>query len=213
MQKINILLLLAFLATLTSCVTKDISIVKRKYSLGYYVNIHHQKKENSVLSNESKCTISSAKANTPNKTTENTVVELKNATTTALLSEIQKINTATISSKPLYSSKYKLNNKEEKSILLSLNVEQHKSKALYDKPSVINTKISKALKVNMLSAEESTILLVILSLFPFIALIAMYLKDGNRITMNFWVDLLLHLTVIGYAIFAILVVLDIIDLS
>jgi len=54
---------------------------------------------------------------------------------------------------------------------------------------------------------------VILSLFPILALIAMYMKDGNSITLNFWVDLLLHLTIIGYLVFALLVVFDIVDLS
>jgi hypothetical protein len=41
----------------------------------------------------------------------------------------------------------------------------------------------------------------------------MYLKDGEEITMNFWVDLILHLTVVGYLIFALLVVFDIVNLA
>jgi hypothetical protein len=61
--------------------------------------------------------------------------------------------------------------------------------------------------------SNETILLIILSLFPILALIAMYLKDGKKITNNFWIDLVLHLTIVGYAVFAVLVVLDVINLA
>ena len=61
--------------------------------------------------------------------------------------------------------------------------------------------------------DTELLILVILSLFPFLALIAIFMKDGNNITTNFWVDLVLHFTVIGYIIFALLVVFDIINLS
>lgn len=61
--------------------------------------------------------------------------------------------------------------------------------------------------------DTELLILVILSLFPFLALIAVFMKDGNNITTNFWIDLLLHFTVIGYIIFALLVVFDIINLS
>lgn len=61
--------------------------------------------------------------------------------------------------------------------------------------------------------DANIILLVILSLFPILALVAMYLHDGNQVTANFWVDLVLHLTIIGYAIFALLVVFDIVNLA
>ncbi len=56
------------------------------------------------------------------------------------------------------------------------------------------------------------LLLVILALFPILCLIAVYLHDDG-ITTNFWIDLVLHLTVFGAVIYALLVVLDIIDLS
>jgi len=62
-------------------------------------------------------------------------------------------------------------------------------------------------------SDANLVVLVILSLFPILALIAMYIHDGHKITTNFWVDLILHLTIIGYIIFALLVVLDVVDLS
>lgn len=61
--------------------------------------------------------------------------------------------------------------------------------------------------------DTHIVLLVILSLFPILALVAVYLKDGKQVTMNFWVDLILHITIIGYAIFALLVVFDIVNLA
>jgi hypothetical protein len=60
-------------------------------------------------------------------------------------------------------------------------------------------------------ADVKLIIMVILSLFPFINLIAIYMHD-NDITLNFWITLLLDFTFIGGIIFSLLVVLDIVDL-
>lgn len=62
-------------------------------------------------------------------------------------------------------------------------------------------------------SDTNIIVLVILSLFPILCLIAVFLKDGKSITLNFWIDLLLHLTFIGEIIFALLVVLDVVNLA
>ena len=70
-----------------------------------------------------------------------------------------------------------------------------------------------ALKKGQGGGNTNIVLLVILSLFPILALVAMYLHDGNQVTANFWVDLILHITIIGYAIFALLVVFGIVDLA
>lgn len=97
------------------------------------------------------------------------------------------------------------------------------SKAQVEKPATPNkaeVKLAKKLKKleqkldkKGVNSDADTLVLVILSLFPILALIAIYIKDGKRITTNFWVDLLLHFLIIGYAIFAILVVLDIVNLA
>lgn len=60
--------------------------------------------------------------------------------------------------------------------------------------------------------STNLVVLVILSLFPILALIAMYLHDGKSITMNFWIDLILHFLLL-YWLFALLVVLDVINLA
>lgn len=61
--------------------------------------------------------------------------------------------------------------------------------------------------------DTELIVLVILSLFPILCLIAIYLKDGKNITLNFWIDLILHFTLFGEIIFALLVVLDVVNLA
>lgn len=77
--------------------------------------------------------------------------------------------------------------------------------------AVAANKIASASKSG--ASDSDLIIWVILSLFPILALIAIYLHDGKTITLNFWVDLILHLTIVGYFIFALLVVLDIINLA
>ena len=62
-------------------------------------------------------------------------------------------------------------------------------------------------------SDTNLIVLVILALFPILCLIAVYLHDGKNITTNFWVTLLLHLLIYVECIFAVLVVLDIINLN
>ncbi len=62
-------------------------------------------------------------------------------------------------------------------------------------------------------SDTNLILMVILCLFPIICLIAVYLHDSKAITLNFWITLLLHLTIIGYVIFSLLVVLDVVNLA
>jgi hypothetical protein len=57
------------------------------------------------------------------------------------------------------------------------------------------------------------VLCIILALFPLLCLIAVYIHDGKSITFNFWLTLILHLTIIGAMIYALLVVLDVVDLA
>ncbi len=54
---------------------------------------------------------------------------------------------------------------------------------------------------------------IIFCFIPILSLIAMYLKDGKSITLNFWVDLILYITFIGWIIFGLLVVLDVVNLA
>ena len=62
-------------------------------------------------------------------------------------------------------------------------------------------------------SDNDKLIQVILALFPVLCLIAIYLHDGKKITINFIIDLILHITFIGEILFALLVVLDIINLA
>lgn len=102
-------------------------------------------------------------------------------------------------------------------------VKQHRSKV-----KVSANKTQEKVGVSKLSAIKSlnkikksgiaktddnvNILYLIMAFFPILCLIAVYLYDGEELTTNFWVDLILHLTIIGAMVFAVLVVLGIVSL-
>lgn len=73
--------------------------------------------------------------------------------------------------------------------------------------------ILKDKKHTLKPSDNDKLIQIILALFPVLCLIAIYLHDGKKITINFIIDLILHITLIGEVIFALLVVLDIINLA
>jgi len=97
--------------------------------------------------------------------------------------------------------------------------------ATASKKNIIVAKIFKELKLTHLKnklakskkagdSDTNLIVLVILCLFPFINLIAIYLKDSKSITLNFWITLILDfLFFLPGIIFALLVVLDVVNLA
>lgn len=62
-------------------------------------------------------------------------------------------------------------------------------------------------------SDSNFIVMVILCFFDFINLIPVYFHDSKKITLNFWITLLLDFTYIGGVIFALLVVFDIVSLA
>lgn len=200
---------LAIVTLFASCATTDVSIVKRKYNNGYYVDINNHKKV--TLSNSDKKEIAET------KTEQNKATVINSTTVTeSFVIDAPKTNTdnalTASTAKTLQSPLAKTSTKsvtKNNDVQLSYN----NTKAPLKTTLNAYSKIKKAAKTKGGFASDQTILLVILSLFPILALVAMYMKDGNRVTANFWVDLLLHFTVIGYAIFAILVVLDVFSLA
>lgn len=211
MKKIFLLLIVAI--AFSQC-NQKLSVVKRKYNKGFYIASskkpeNAQTKQIATVKKETKepaVTIES----TENKSThlaieENTqAVDLKNKA-------IQPSNFA--------SSSLKSENSTSASALENNYITaQAKGKTLVEQKSN-RGKLTNALLLNKLlykgkkANDTNTLILVILSLFPVICLIAVYLKDGKSITMNFWIDLLLHITLIGAIVFALLVVLDIVNLG
>ncbi len=189
-------------ALLFGACSNRFSVVKRKYNKGFYVS-SSKKNKLSQFADDSK-TINSKKAIEKNES-EVVIVDSKK-------------------SEPILVSSLNSENDVENYENLSLNSHQTvytasaKTNNITQKHKEFKT-IIKALKQNKLIEKNNaiqdtnTLILVILSLFPVLCLIAVYLKDGKSITMNFWVDLLLHITVIGEVIFALLVVLGIVSLA
>lgn len=100
------------------------------------------------------------------------------------------------------------NNAAQLELNQTSKVEKKEGKKAIEKKNAF--KFIKKIKKSL--SDTDTVILVILSLFPILALVAIYLKDGKSITMNFWIDLILHFIAL-YWLFAILVVLDVINLA
>lgn len=184
-----------------SCTSsKNGMILKRKYNKGYYVSNHH--KANDVKKAETTKTTPIEKS----ESMSSVAIVLPN-TTTDLEIKTQSINTINTVVKTESSKQIKHN-----TILVDAKNEVASVEKTAIKKAVKQIEIEKN-KTAKGSGDANLVLLVILSLFPFLALLAMYLKDGKQITLNFWVDLIFHLTFIGYIIFALLVVFDVVNLA
>lgn len=200
------ILSLAVIVFLSACSTSDkFSVMKRKYRPGYYVDFGkkvNKAESNTVSNNESKA------ANNIQAQTSN--IAENNTSSASDASPIEKNNyplTASADNKVYKSTSInnkKINNTEA---IKALSPNRIVAKR-------INKVIAKAGKPNnrKSSSDDMLILEIILCFFPILALIAIYLKDGKSITLNFWIDLLLHFVFL-YWLFALLVVLDVINLA
>jgi len=195
--------LITAILILASCSTK-ISLVKRKYNKGYFVSVNKKKQINDQLSTVSKTNKAKYLSNQLQKNNEvvakEVIVnkEVKNES----ISNTQLKETASVNHlKKHYSTPQlkEVNESNSNKALLSAIKNDYSKKHYF----------GQAEKKQKADAGTNTLILVILSLFPILCLIAVYLKDGKSITLNFWIDLLLHLTLIGAIVYALLVVLDI----
>lgn len=201
MKKIFYLFALAGLI-LGSCQAKY-TIAKRKYNKGFYIAKSGKKQNPDKNESTSLASIKADKITTTPDHFEKEIVT-ESVIQTSYSNEFLASNSNT----QVNSVKIKNNSFNNSSIVASSN-ETHNIKG-YEFKNIekkFNAQASKK------GDGGNTVLLVILSLFPILALIAVYIKDGKSVTMNFWIDLLLHFTIIGYAIFAILVVLDVVNLA
>ena len=197
----KIILPLVAIVLLSACGNK-FSLQKRKYTKGFYFA---NSKTNTAKTNDSEV------ANTKAKKLESKPISLKNET----VAEKQIIEQPIVLLENNYANTALKTKNKNITITASaaktiVNIAAAKQfKALNVKQNV--NKLSTTKKES--GGNTNIILLVILSIFPILALVAMYLHDGNKVTLNFWIDLLLHLTFIGYIIFALLVVFDIVNLA
>lgn len=186
---------------LSSCASK-FSMQKRKYNKGFYFASSKGNKSKSNEATQLAVKPSSLKSKpVVNLPVESPSVQPEIAYTPTHENTALKVNT-TVTPKLSYTSQ---------NVLVASTI---------NKPVVTNHSFKKLSdnQVNMIKSSKKSgganiIVLVILSLFPILCLIAVYLHDGKSITLNFWIDLLLHLTLIGMIIFALLVVLDVVNLA
>ncbi|MDI1235612.1 MAG: hypothetical protein PSX81_15145 [bacterium] len=198
--KIYLLSFLTLTLLISSC--GSLSISQKRYSRGLNIDLFASKDAKTMEQKAKVATKKSANNNQVNiaENISNNTPKLNNTVVDF------SIKSDKIEAKPI-----KLNKSLIKNVRQLRNTTQQISK-------VSNQTFNNSEKKSAYSAspkentETETILLVILALFPILCLIAVYLYDGG-ITTNFWIDLLLHLTFIGAIIFALLVVLDVIDLS
>jgi cobalamin biosynthesis Mg chelatase CobN len=175
-------------------------ITKRKYTKGYYVDLG--KKHGKAKSQEQKT--ASVKKSSP--TPEVVAAPVKIEVTAPVVSQEAPVVTANAASAPVQINTVKPLNAapavtEKKSVKTAVRNYVQAQRAM----NKISHQKGKA-------SDSELIIMVILSLFPILALVAIWLHDGKTITLNFWIDLLLHFLFI-YWLFALLVVLDVINLA
>lgn len=198
-MKTKIILPLIAIIFLSSCADK-FSLTKRKYTKGYYFA---SSKNNSSTKNQSE-----------NKNLTVKKLAIKNSDITVQpISNPEIISTTNKAPIVVTNTQTKVNS--TKYIELNVTASANSKTSFAAKTAIKPVADKKENNINTQkkgSADTNLIILVILSLFPILALIAIYLKDGKKITMNFWIDLLLHFIFL-YWLFALLVVLDVFTLA
>lgn len=195
MRRISIALMaIVFLA---SCAGKY-GVMKRRYNKGYYI-AHSSKINNPVQTKEQK----EVKAEK---------LAVKNSPVFETTTDNAGLRNTVISAVAISKTIRPENNNSKKDLSITATAEQ-KNLNTYQLKS-ISPLLTEQNKIKSKPSKSDDgamkILLVILCLFPILALVAIYLHDGD-ITLNFWIDLLLHFILL-YWLFGILVVLDVIDL-
>lgn len=202
MKKLVLFLAIVGIA-LSSCNGKY-TIAKRKYNKGFYVSRSSSNKSNDQQIADKKRNIQADLSQTEivKSTTEKTDKEL--------IDQVKLNDEILISSSSKSDPKIFSNHTNETIALASIQSNHVPMHVNFKKIEISNSKIEHSSKKD---SDSDKIIQIILALFPILCLIAVYLHDGKSIKLNFWIDLLLHLTFIGEIIFALLVVLDIIDLN
>lgn len=186
----------------SSCTSsKNGLVLKRKYSKGYYVSHSHKANKEVALANqENKSVISvGAKKTVSSDVTVSSLNSIKEEAVACNKSNVTEVKA------PISELKHNTVLTETKNETASVKHTKFKAKH-----SIFN--IDKNAKKGS-NADSDLIIQIILALFPILCLIAVYLKDGKSITNNFWLTLVLHLFIYVECIFAILVVLDIVNLA
>ena len=189
------ILFLAAVLFLSAC-SSNFSLMKRRYTEGYYVS---SAKGNATApdKDDRKLPVRKPVADQPETMVVNAPAEL--------ITKPQTTEPSTGSAKPATSNKKSLSPRQ-------FQKHQLKSEAIGIEKSTRPMDSKKEQQQEKATdSDVKLVVMVILCLFPFINLIPVYIHD-NDITLNFLITLLLDFTIILGIIFALLVVLDVVDL-
>ena len=205
---------LSVIVFLSACSTSDkFSVMKRKYNPGYYVEFGGNKKAPSAvnLGSQSQSSVNKTTSNKETAAIAETFINAEKKSEKKYLLTVSYDNNLQVSSTSLKNNL--------RTTTLNTAIKENIQKQTSAKPSrlqkAIISKLSKKAKTKSYSGDPDTMLIVeiIFCFIPILSLIAIYLKDGKSITLNFWVDLILYITLIGWIIFGLLVVLDVVNLA
>ncbi len=189
---------------LTSCANK-FSLQKRKYTKGFYFATG---KDNSKKDQGTRISHTKIK---PVAEVANEEVVLATTIKPEVKNEPVLLSPKAIETKPAH------RDSKKSPVTASANrkAAQHE-KTFKNVETVINESESSSTNSSPSAKKGESgaklVVMIILCFFPIINLIPVYIHD-NGITLNFWITLLLCLTVIGSIIFSLLVVLDVVDLA
>lgn len=200
-MKNKLLLYVTVVLILSSCAGK-LGITKRRYTKGYFVS--HQKEKHtakgeSTAKNDHKRQLTPLTETVfPTQIVTRTIKSESNfAANNENLQTVTPKSTAKPKSNTLFTP-------------VASAAKMEMKKDLVIKPMVLPLEMATG-KTSASDDGVKLVIMVILCLFPFINLIPVYMHDGD-FTLNFLITLLLDFTLIGGVIFALLVVLDVVDL-
>jgi len=189
---------------LSSCASQKNGLaIKRKYNKGYYIAHNHKKNNESVKDNNTDKVVKVTESKKVN------VVEVELPPVKTILSVVNSEKLPAVKAEKINEVKYNSVVVDSKVITASLG----KTNLKVSHKTIDIVKQKKSTTTTGGDVDSMTILLIIFCFFPILSLIAMYLHDGESITLNFWINLLLYLTFIGWIIFGVLVVLDVVNLA
>jgi len=198
----NLLLLFSVAAIFASSCSSKIGIAKRKYGKGYYVSVSHKPKSVNANNEKSKHiskpapeTIAQVRVNKTEDVQTN-----KTSQPVVASAQVTKKNTAAV---------------KGNSTTGTLQASAEKKTGFKNNAVV---KALSALTLNKVSASKKAddthlLILVILCLFWWLNLLAVWLKQGKTITNDFWITLILDILVIFGIVYSILVVLDVLSFA
>ena len=195
----KIILPLIAIIFLSSCASK-FSLTKRKYTKGYYFASSASKTSTTKENDHKNLVVKDPPSKKTNLSSPETGNEDIKEATVATFNKPEASKTNTI-------VKHK---QTHKAVTASADHKKHIATKPAVKPVTEKQPLANSSKKG--DADANLILMVILCIFPILALIAIYLHDGKTITLNFWIDLILHFLFL-YWLFALLVILDVIDLA